>query len=82
MIKKAICPNTFFYCSGHRSWQSSWKKWFSDDYHHIENPDIHSFLKALLGQLLPNINIVIATRPEPGVCELADNVRRIAAARP
>lgn len=36
-----------------------------DDYHLIENQEIHGFLNALLDNLPPNIHIVISTRADP-----------------
>jgi LuxR family maltose regulon positive regulatory protein len=36
-----------------------------DDYHLIENQEIHRFLNALLDNLPPNIHLVIATRADP-----------------
>jgi LuxR family maltose regulon positive regulatory protein len=36
-----------------------------DDYHHIDNPDIHSFISALLDHLPPNIHLIISTRADP-----------------
>jgi LuxR family maltose regulon positive regulatory protein len=36
-----------------------------DDYHHIENPEIHGFINDLLENLSLNIHLVISTRSEP-----------------
>ena len=36
-----------------------------DDYHHIDNPEIHGFIGELLEHLPPNIHLVIATRADP-----------------
>lgn len=36
-----------------------------DDYHHIENQEIHGFINTLLDYLLPNVHIVISTRSDP-----------------
>jgi LuxR family maltose regulon positive regulatory protein len=36
-----------------------------DDYHHIENQEIHSFISALLDHLPPNIHLILSTRAEP-----------------
>ena len=36
-----------------------------DDYHLIDNPDIHGFLNSLFDNLPPNIHFIIATRAEP-----------------
>ncbi len=36
-----------------------------DDYHHIDNQEIHSFISALLDHLPPNIHLIIATRANP-----------------
>jgi LuxR family maltose regulon positive regulatory protein len=36
-----------------------------DDYHLIENQEIHGFLNALLGNLPQNIHIVVSTRSDP-----------------
>jgi len=36
-----------------------------DDYHHIDNPDVHNFISALLEHLPLNIHLIIATRANP-----------------
>ena len=36
-----------------------------DDYHHIDNPDIHHFISSLLDHLPPNIHLIISTRSDP-----------------
>jgi LuxR family maltose regulon positive regulatory protein len=36
-----------------------------EDYHHIEDADIHTFVSALLDHLPPNIHMVISTRVDP-----------------
>ncbi|HEX6305578.1 MAG TPA: LuxR C-terminal-related transcriptional regulator [Anaerolineales bacterium] len=36
-----------------------------EDYHHIEDADVHSFVSALLDHLPPNIHMVISTRADP-----------------
>jgi LuxR family maltose regulon positive regulatory protein len=36
-----------------------------DDYHYIDNPDIHNFISALLEHLPLNIHLIIATRANP-----------------
>jgi len=36
-----------------------------DDYHHIENQEIHNFISALLDHLPANIHLIIATRADP-----------------
>jgi LuxR family maltose regulon positive regulatory protein len=38
-----------------------------DDYHHIDNQDIHNFISALLDHLPPNIHLIISTRTEPAL---------------
>lgn len=36
-----------------------------DDYHHIDDQDIHAFVSALLDHLPPNIHFVISSRSDP-----------------
>jgi LuxR family maltose regulon positive regulatory protein len=36
-----------------------------DDYHYIDNQEIHSFISALLDHLPTNIHLIIATRADP-----------------
>jgi LuxR family maltose regulon positive regulatory protein len=36
-----------------------------DDYHHIDSPEIHSFISALIDHLPANIHLIISTRADP-----------------